>query len=147
MRRIILVLLSVAAALCLLAACGNAEQTSRAPSASRHSSEAKAAHRSMSSPSPFISGHHVALGKVVQTDYGPVQVRVTTVDGRIIDVTAVRLPDAAPMDRQLSGPAAATLRRLVLAAQSADVDSVSGATYTSTGYLRSLESALQRVRR
>jgi uncharacterized protein with FMN-binding domain len=75
-----------------------------------------------------------------------VQVRVTTVDRRITNLAAVQLPDAAPLDRQLSEPAAAALRRQVLAAQSADVDSVSGATYTSTGYLQSLESALHKLK-
>jgi uncharacterized protein with FMN-binding domain len=83
---------------------------------------------------------------VVHTDYGPVQVRVTAVDQRLADIVAVQLPHASPLDRQLSKPAADTLRRQVLAAQSVDVDSVSGATYTSAGYLQSLESALRKLK-
>ena len=60
-------------------------------------------------------------------------------------VTALRLPHRLPMDVRLSRPAARRLEREVISAQSADVDMVSGATYTSQGYLRSLQSALDRL--
>jgi uncharacterized protein with FMN-binding domain len=147
MRRFLLVLVSFAAVLWLLAACGGADHPRR-PSGSQHASTSRGPHRSDSPPgSAHPNGSRVVLGNVVQTDYGPVQVRLATANGRIIDVTTVQLPHAAPMDRQLSEPAAATLRGRVLAAQSADVDSVSGATFTSSGYLRSLESALHKLRR
>jgi uncharacterized protein with FMN-binding domain len=85
------------------------------------------------------------LGEAIGTDYGSVQVRVTVRDGHIATITAVKLPHRDPIDIQLSKPAARSLAKAVIAAQDADVDAVSGATYTSEGYLRSLQSALDRL--
>jgi len=70
---------------------------------------------------------------------------VTVIHGRIVNVAALRLPHGNQMDTELSKPAARVLERRVISAQSADVDVVSGATYTSEGYLRSLQSALDRL--
>jgi uncharacterized protein with FMN-binding domain len=77
--------------------------------------------------------------------WGGVQVRVTVARGRIVNVAAVRLPRGNQMDVRLSKPAARTLEREVISAQSAQVDMVSGATYTCQGYLRSLQSALDQL--
>ena len=95
-------------------------------------------------PSPRYRGGE-ALGPPVHTDYGTVQVKVTVERHRISDVTAVHLPDRDAMDRRLSRPAAVRLERAVIAQQSADVDIVSGATYTSVGYLQSLQAALDKL--
>jgi uncharacterized protein with FMN-binding domain len=84
-------------------------------------------------------------GARVHTDYGYVRVRVTTAHGRIVHVVALELPRMNPVDTQLSKPAARTLAHEVVRAQTADVDAVSGATYTSEGYLTSLQSALDRL--
>ncbi|AOR35366.1 FMN-binding protein [Streptomyces fodineus] len=81
-------------------------------------------------------------GDTVRTRWGPVQVRVTVKSGRLTDVTAVQYPRDNPRDQEINGYALPQLRREALAAQSADIDMVSGATYTSTGYQRSLQSAL-----
>jgi len=70
---------------------------------------------------------------------------VTVAHGRIVDVTAVQLPHGNQMDVRLSKPAARTLEGEVISTQSAQVDMVSGATYTSQGYLRSLQSALDQL--
>jgi uncharacterized protein with FMN-binding domain len=78
----------------------------------------------------------------VQTRWGPVQVRVTVKNGRITDVTAVTYPQENPKDQEINSYAIPQLRREALAAQSASIDSVSGATYTSDGYKQSLQSAL-----
>jgi uncharacterized protein with FMN-binding domain len=100
-------------------------------------------------PSPSATRHvyhsGVATGALARTDYGAVQVRVTVVHGRIVKVAALRLPQGNQMDVRLSKPAARVLEQRVISAQSADVDMVSGATYTSEGYLRSLQSALDRL--
>jgi uncharacterized protein with FMN-binding domain len=100
-------------------------------------------------PAPSATRHAyhtgVATGALAQTDYGAVQVRVTVTGGRIVKVTALRLPHGNQMDVQLSKPAARMLERRVISAQSASVDMVSGATYTSQGYLSSLQSALDRL--
>ncbi|GGX95105.1 hypothetical protein GCM10010510_45560 [Streptomyces anandii JCM 4720] len=78
----------------------------------------------------------------MQTRWGPVQVRITLKSGRITDVTAVSYPTDNPRDQEISSYAIPQLRREALAAQSARIDSVSGATYTSDGYKQSLQSAL-----
>ncbi|GAB1330661.1 FMN-binding protein [Streptomyces sennicomposti] len=88
------------------------------------------------------TGKRAVTGESAQTRWGPVQVRVTLEDGRITDVTAVVYPTENPRDQEINSYAIPQLRREALAAQSADIDSVSGATYTSDGYRRSLQSAL-----
>ncbi|MDT0468059.1 FMN-binding protein [Streptomyces gibsoniae] len=88
------------------------------------------------------TGSKTVTGESVQTRWGPVQVRVTVVSGRITDVTAVDYPQDNPRDQEISSYALPQLRREVLAAQSANIDTVSGASYTSEGYRQSLQSAL-----
>jgi uncharacterized protein with FMN-binding domain len=111
-------------------------------------SSAPAATPTSASPtrSAVPAGDHVVTGDTVTTAYGPVQVRVTIVAGRITHVTALRLPNALPLDTELSRPAAIKLEQAVVASQSADVDSISGATYTSEGYLQSVQSAIDKLR-
>ncbi|MEE4545003.1 FMN-binding protein [Streptomyces sp. V4-01] len=91
------------------------------------------------------SGTRTVDGDAVQTRYGPVQLRVTVTGGRLTAVTAVQLPQSNPRDEEISSFAVPQLTQEVLAAQSARVDTVSGATYTSEGYLRSLQSALDKA--
>ena len=81
-------------------------------------------------------------GPVVQTPFGSVQVRVTSHGRRIVNVTAVQLPGDTGYSQLLSQTAGPRLRQEALTAQSAHIDAVSGATYTSDGYARSLQSAL-----
>ncbi|MFC9929308.1 FMN-binding protein [Streptomyces sp. NPDC127190] len=92
------------------------------------------------SGSTTVSG--TVTGDTVQTRWGPVQVRVTIRSGRLTEVTAVQYPSDNPRDQEINSYAVPQLRREALAAQSADIDMVSGATYTSTGYKQSLQSAL-----
>ncbi|MER6098598.1 FMN-binding protein [Streptomyces sp. NPDC001728] len=84
-------------------------------------------------------------GDVVDTRYGPVQVRVTISGGRLTDVNAVRTPSENERDREIAGYAVPTLTGEALTAQSAHIDTVSGATYTSEGYIQSLQSALDQA--
>ncbi|WP_405798045.1 FMN-binding protein [Streptomyces longwoodensis] len=88
------------------------------------------------------SGTRTVTGESVQTRWGPVQVRVTLSGGKITDVTAVTYPQDNPRDQQISSYALPELRSEALRTQSADIDTVSGATYTSDGYRESLQSAL-----
>ncbi|MGW3663415.1 FMN-binding protein [Streptomyces sp. NPDC005141] len=88
------------------------------------------------------TGTRTVTGDTVQTRWGPVQVRITLKNGRITEVTAVAYPSENPRDQEINSYAIPQLRREALAAQSAGFDSVSGATYTSDGYKRSLQSAL-----
>ncbi|MFF4540488.1 FMN-binding protein [Streptomyces aureus] len=88
------------------------------------------------------TGTHTVTGDTVQTRWGPVQVRITLKDGRITESAAVAYPSDNPRDQEINSYAIPQLRRETLAAQSAQIDSVSGATYTSDGYKQSLQSAL-----
>jgi uncharacterized protein with FMN-binding domain len=81
-------------------------------------------------------------GSVVQTRFGSVQVQITVQAGKITDVTALQLTDAERRSVQISNMAAPLLRDEVLQAQSANVQTISGATVTSDAYLNSLQAAL-----
>jgi len=81
-------------------------------------------------------------GSVVATRFGNMQVSVTLADGTITDVTALQLTDKDSKSVQISNRAAPVLKAEVLKAQSAAVANVSGATYTTQGYLTSLQAAL-----
>lgn len=81
-------------------------------------------------------------GDAVQTRFGSVQVRVSVSGGKITDVTALQLTDEDRRSVQISSRAAPLLRAEVLKAQSANVQTISGATVTSSAYLTSLQAAL-----
>lgn len=89
-------------------------------------------------------GTQVLTGDAAQTQYGPVQVRVTVSGGRITDVEALQAPKGGRSD-QVTADAVPRLNRAAVAAGTADIDAVSGATYTSAGYTQSLQSALDRA--
>ncbi|QNG38749.1 FMN-binding protein [Geodermatophilaceae bacterium NBWT11] len=84
-------------------------------------------------------------GTAADTRYGPVQVQLTVSGGTITDVSVVEYPSNDGKDRQINGRALPVLVQETLDAQSADIDMVSGATYTSDGYLESLQSALDQA--
>jgi uncharacterized protein with FMN-binding domain len=83
-----------------------------------------------------------AIGPKIALTHGIVQVRVTLTGGRITDATALSLPHDNPHSWAGSSGAAVKLRTEVLARQTGKIDIVSGATYTSRGYIRSLQAAL-----
>jgi len=83
-----------------------------------------------------------ATGPEVVLAHGIVQVQVSVTAGRIIDVAALQLPHDNPHSWNGSSAAAVTLRSEALKTQSANINIVSGATYTSRGYARSLQAAL-----
>jgi uncharacterized protein with FMN-binding domain len=84
-------------------------------------------------------------GQVASTEFGPVRVQITLANGRITDVTALQLPSAHRRSAQISSYAEPILRSEALQAQSAQIDLVSGATYTSEAYAQSLQSALDQA--
>lgn len=81
-------------------------------------------------------------GAAVQTRFGTVQVQITVRAGAITDVTALQLTDDDRKSVQISNRAAPLLRAAVIKAQSAQVQTISGATVTSDAYLTSLQAAL-----
>lgn len=86
-------------------------------------------------------------GTAVPTQYGNVQVQITISGSTITDVQALQLPSDYSRSRQISDYAGPQLRQEALDAQSAQIDTVSGATYTSDGYRQSLQSALDQAGR
>ncbi|MFI7404349.1 FMN-binding protein [Streptomyces sp. NPDC049541] len=99
-----------------------------------------------SSSAAAATGTKTVTGDTVQTRWGPVQVRITLKNGRLTEVTAVTYPTDNPRDQEINSFALPRLRSEALQAQSADIDTVSGATYTSEGYRQSLQSALDSAR-
>ena len=83
-------------------------------------------------------------GSSVQTPFGTVQVQVTLQNGQITDIQALQLP-AGGHSSQVSQFAEPQLRSEALSAQSSQVNTISGATYTSQAYLQSLQSALDQA--
>lgn len=81
-------------------------------------------------------------GGVAHTQYGDVQVSITVVGSRIADVTPLHLTDSSRHSVRISAQAAPVLRSEALRRQSAQIDMVSGATYTSDAYRQSLQSAI-----
>jgi len=86
-----------------------------------------------------------ATGAVVPYGYGELSVKVTMRNGRIVAVSVPVLRTAEPYSQQLALQVIPMLRAEVLAAHSAQIHGVSGATYTSAAYARSIQSALDRL--
>jgi uncharacterized protein with FMN-binding domain len=84
-------------------------------------------------------------GHVLDTRWGPVQVQASVVNGRIISVAVVQYPNGNQRDQAINARALPILMQETITAQSADIDMVSGATVTSEGYLRSLQSILDQM--
>ena len=84
-------------------------------------------------------------GDAADTRWGPVQVEITHSGSTITGVDVVAYPTENPRDQEINAQAVPQLVQETLSAQSADIDMVSGATVTSTGYLQSLQSALDRA--
>jgi len=91
---------------------------------------------------PAVSGTRTVTGPVVNTRWGAVQVEVTLDGSQLVDVTALQLPGGDRRSSQISNSVEPILRSQALTAQGANIDGLSGATYTSTAYARSLQAAL-----
>ena len=89
-----------------------------------------------------VAGVHSVTGSTVQTQWGPVQLKVTFDGTKMTAVDVLQQPDGTDRDLEINAQALPVLTKEALAAQSAKIDAVSGATYTSQGYIGSLQSAL-----
>ncbi|OLZ72992.1 FMN-binding protein [Streptomyces sp. IMTB 2501] len=108
------------------------------------SSAGSAGRSSGGSSSSGAAQARTVTGQVAQTQYGPVQVRITVSAGKITKAEAVQAPKGGLSD-QKTAMAVPKLNQEAVAAGSAHIDAVSGATYTSTGYRQSLQSALDQA--
>ena len=85
-------------------------------------------------------------GDTIDTRYGPVQVQAQVQDGSLVAVAVMQYPDEDGKSVRINQRALPELQSEALAAQSAQVDTVSGATYTSDAYVKSLQSAIDEAR-
>ena len=104
-------------------------------------SSAPASSAPASSPSPK-TGTQKIDGAVVATQFGDVQVRLIESGSTITDVQALQLPFDRRRSAEISQFVEPILHSEALQAQSAQIDVISGATYTSEAYSESLQSAL-----
>jgi len=112
-----------------------------------HSHPATSRSTSTHRPSPTHTKPKPVLvdGPTVNTRYGPVQVQLRVEGGRITAATALKAPSGNARSDSITQYAVPKLSKEVLAAQSAKIDAVSGATYTSQGYISSLQSAVDKA--
>jgi uncharacterized protein with FMN-binding domain len=109
---------------------------------------ATAGHRPRHTPSTTASPAGASgtfTGDVADTQWGPVQVRLTVVSGKITKSEAVQYPQGTFRDEQINSYALPILSQEVVDRQSGNIDAISGATITSEGYYQSLQSALDRA--
>jgi uncharacterized protein with FMN-binding domain len=82
-------------------------------------------------------------GSVANTRYGPVQVKITVENGKIVDAQALQAPSGS--NDRYTQKAVPVLRQQTIAIQSANVQGVSGASFTSYGWYQSLTSAISKA--
>lgn len=111
-----------------------------APAAAPPAPTSPSAHR-LKAPARTVT----VTGPVVATRYGPVQVRVVLSGKTLVSADAIRLPNGDDQTRSINRVAGPALARQAVASQGT-VDGVSGATWTSNGYRRSLQAALDAAR-
>ncbi|MDQ1633043.1 MAG: hypothetical protein QOG60_1691 [Frankiaceae bacterium] len=158
MRRAILTLLSTVAGLVLLLNFKTSATTAVAPAvgasgtssasaapSSSSSTSSSGSSSSASGSSGSGSGTKTLTGSSVDTRWGPVQVRITVTNGKITAANAIDYPNSNGHDQEINSTAIPTLNSEAVSAGNAQIDQVSGATYTSEGYIASLQSALDQA--
>lgn len=111
--------------------------TANPPAASPTTSAAPA----LPAPSSTVK-NGAFTGTQIQTPYGTIQVKAEISGGRITNVVPLQMTDRGSTSVEIDQQAVPMLRSEVLSSQSAQVDMISGATYTTQGYLTSLQAAL-----
>jgi hypothetical protein len=92
------------------------------------------------------AGATTVTGAAASTIYGPVQVQIMVKGGKVTAAKAVEYPQDTPRDSQINAFAIPVLDREAASVGSAKIDMVSGATYTSQGYITSLQNALDQAK-
>ena len=118
---------------------------STSPRSSPPSSSSSSSGGDAGSGGSATSSTSTVTGDTASTQWGPVQIELTLVDGQITDVSVLQYPHGNPRDVEINNYALPTLIQETLDAQDAGIDMVSGATVTSAGYVQSLQSALDRA--
>jgi uncharacterized protein with FMN-binding domain len=98
----------------------------------------------VANPAPASKGvSGTFVGPSVNANYGNVQVQITVKDGKITDATALQAPSGK--NDRWTNMAVPILKKQTLAAQSANIQGASGASYTSYGWYTSLQGALAKA--
>ena len=114
-------------------------ETKKAPATASNSASTAAAN-----PAPASKGvSGTFVGPSVDANYGNVQVQITVKDGKITDATALQAPSGK--NDRWTNMALPILKKQTLAAQSANIQGASGASYTSYGWYTSLQGALAKA--
>lgn len=152
MRRVILaVTATIAGLVALLSFKSHAPTLAAATGTTGGSSTSSSSSSSSSVPGEFptgsaapklTAGQSTLTGHVANTVYGPVQIQLVVQDSKIVKVAILEQPTNTIHDIQIGEFAFPKLISETLAAQDAKVDAVSGASYTSAGYISSLQSAV-----
>ncbi|HEY3631000.1 MAG TPA: FMN-binding protein [Jatrophihabitantaceae bacterium] len=157
MKRILLALVGTVAGLAALlsfkthsgltggAALPAASLPSSAPSTSGRTSAPSSSAPPKPGASSTASAPKTIAGQAIQTRYGVVQVQVVVSGQKIQNVSFLQLTADDPRSAEINGQAGPILLQQTLSAQNSHIDGVSGATYTSQGYLQSLQSALDQA--
>ena len=120
------------------------EHTNSGSNNNPNSNISNPAPKNTTSPSPTKpSGNFI--GDTSDTPYGPVQVAITLVNGKITSAKALQTPNNDPRSQYIASQAVPYLIEETLSAQSANIQGVSGASYTSQGWYNSLASALSKA--
>ena len=140
MRRVILAVVSTISGLVLLLGFKTASTSSTAPkpAAIAPSGTESSSSSANSGSSSIASGTKTVTGDSVDTRWGPVQVKITSAE-------AVDYPQNNQRDIEINSWAIPQLQQETVAASSANINMLSGATYTSEGYVQSLQSALDKL--
>jgi uncharacterized protein with FMN-binding domain len=147
-RAIVAIVVTVAAVVLITSFKTTTHRLAAAPApapAARAAPKSAPAPRSAPPPRPRSTRTVTLTGSPVQQPYGVVQVAVTLKGRRITDIRTLAIPLDSGRSQEINTQAAPLLRSEVLQAQSARIDVVSGATYTSDAYAQSLQSALDRA--
>ena len=161
MRRVVLAIVGTAAGLIVLlsfkthstsaattppaAISGSNSQTSAPAATPSASGSASSSRRAASSSGSAAGAAKAVTGTIADTAYGPVEVQITVKNGKVTAAQAVQYPQDSPRDQQINSYAIPVLNQEAVSASSAHIDAVSGATYTTGGYVTSLQSALDKA--
>jgi uncharacterized protein with FMN-binding domain len=151
MRRLVPALLVTIVGLVLIASfhTSSAPTAVTTPSSGAVTSPQTSAPPAGASPPPSSTGSSNSTrqytGSTIENRYGPVQVRITVSGSKLTDVEALQMPEDREHSARISDQAGPLLRSEALQAQSAKIDVVSGATFTSESYAQSLQSALDQA--
>ncbi|MFI6351255.1 FMN-binding protein [Streptomyces sp. NPDC050743] len=144
-RRVVLATAATVSGVVLLLSLKPASDPAAASAAGPAPQQTAAGQESPQGGAQASAGSGTVTGDATQTQYGTVQVRLTVAGGKITKAEAVQAPKGGLSD-QKTALAVPKLNQEAVAAQSARIDAVSGATYTSDGYKKSLQSALDRMK-